>query len=329
MTHSDRHLAWSADTCYWAIADASVLPRGHRRSPEHLGYLVESQLPLAVEDLQIAFTPLDHGRVLACAVERERVEREVSPRARTLRPDGVPESIRAAAGDALPLHRLNLLTGTCRPAAVRRAGRRLGAAAMIGIVVMSGFLTVGLLRRADARDRIGATVDVRIDATLGEALGRSIDAGPGGRASAEFELANRVTELKRTHAAANRDTEAFDAAAMLSAILDAWPAEVTRVRSVVVARDAVVVTADVSDPLVPPRIAAALNAAAARSAPTDAPSDSIERPDALDAPNTAEEAGHLRANCLHGWSARLADSSQSGTGTWTAVWRLSRTEDDR
>ncbi len=279
-------LRWPNERFYWAILDVSVLPRHLRHSAEHRGFLLEGELPIAIESVQAAYTVLSEDRLLACAVERDVLDAEVDPGVRVLTPESAPDGL--IAENAVDLDRLNVLTGAYRPTATRAAHHRFVALACGLVIALVVVATAGLLRRASLLQGAARDAEIATHEALESALGRTLRTDPGSVSIASLELDNRVAAIARTRDASTADRTVFDAAAALSALLGTWPDTVAvEVQQLTLAADRIVCAGTVHDISEPARVT----------------------------------AGFAK---LAGWDSRPPELNQQSDDAWSATWNLHR-----
>lgn len=227
-SEADRgHVVWPATCFYWSEIDASAL--GARPARRELRYLLESDLPLPLEDVHPVFAPLADApgaagggrRVLACAVEHERLRTELPEDAVSLRPADVPEFL---AG-RLDCAALNLLVGRWEPARVRRLRRTWMVCAIVLAALCLGSVSWGIQRRtAFERDGALAAERLRRD-VLSAAIGPA-----GALPNADMVLASELSRLRATRqappGAGGDDERSIDAATILADVLRVWPTDV-------------------------------------------------------------------------------------------------------
>lgn len=226
MTTSDAvHASIAPEKLYWAVLDPKPLGRRLIARSE-CGFLFEDALPVPIESVHASYRWLADGRVVACGIDRGRLEAIDRTRMLTLVPSAIPEPVRAVLGEtaatALGSDDLNLLVGAFEPVAVGRARRRwLVSVASIAIVITS-LVVVGVVRRGIALERAVGIVDERRAELLKAAY-----AGERASASAlppEYRLVGELRQLTGTR---STDLPAlFDAGPATAAIVAAWPEDV-------------------------------------------------------------------------------------------------------
>jgi len=224
---STGHLTWPAHRFYWAVLDASVLPRGiakRRPNPERLGYLFESELPVAIDRIHAVYLPVGDNRYVACGVEHERIHAEASlHEALTLTPDQVPEVF--APQGAVDPQSFNLLCGPHEPAPVRRHRRRFMAeSAGIATLVLLA-IVLGIERRIDARDRATMELQAKRQVVYDELYPPATSA-PSAQ-PAPLRLLAELRQLERTRGGVTEAAgiEEPQAAFTLEALLELWPTD--------------------------------------------------------------------------------------------------------
>ncbi|MEN1705228.1 MAG: hypothetical protein AAGJ54_06895 [Planctomycetota bacterium] len=207
---------------YWGVIDPSRLPPlafavlRRRRVRERLAYLLEPVLPLPVDELHIEFAPLGNGSLLACGIERVRLEEIRDGGSSVAVPESLPEHLDLEAG--VNPESLNLLTGEYEPPAAA-ASRRIRYSAALAVVALALVLVgVGLQRQASIYRRSIAAQRNETQALERQVLGDAPSAQP-----AATRLLSRVRLLRRTrdgHAVASGPRHA---GASLQSLVSAWP----------------------------------------------------------------------------------------------------------
>lgn len=256
MMRQDRHARWPARRFYWAVLDVSVLPRTRRRSRQHCGYLLEPHLPLPIDAVQAVYVRMPDERVLACAIERRALDRELDPRWRTLTPDDVPEAI-AGAGAPDP-RGLNVLIGDYLPPDARAGARRSVLQLVMATAVILVLAVIGVHRRAAAMDAVRADIDAEISVMLGEVTGHMATT-TAERSMQQTRLGFRIDELRRTRQSGVAEAELVDAAATMARVLAVWPPDSgAKIDTFNVASDAVLIRGILPDSQMLGRVVAAL-----------------------------------------------------------------------
>lgn len=225
-THAESTTAlrWPPEDFYWAILDASALPRSRSGRTEQLGYLFEAFLPVAIEDVHAVYRRLPgrNGaqRYVACAAPRQRLEAEVNG-ALTLAPAALPACIDADVDPAS----LNLLNREFTPLAVRVGQRRWGVFAILILVACAALLTVGLERRTQATRAEATRTRAAALAVLEDTLGPVARESVGTAFPPERRLLAELRLLEQTRSAAAPVTTGSNAAFELAALLERWPKE--------------------------------------------------------------------------------------------------------
>lgn len=221
---SSRHLTWPAQRFYWALLDASVIPRTIiNRAPdsEQLGYLFESALPVSIDCVHAVYIPLGGKRFLACGVEHDRLSAHIAPETLTLNPDSIPPQI--AREHDIEATSINLLTGPHEPRAVRRQRGRfiIETGALAALLLLA--LVLGVERRIQSLDGASALIEgdkVAIYERLYDHASASVQP-PSVRLLAELR------QLQRTRAGSitAADFDQPHAAFTLASLLANWPDE--------------------------------------------------------------------------------------------------------
>jgi hypothetical protein len=229
-------LHWPADRFYWAVLDTTGMPRARsRRARERqLGYQLERYLPVPLEQVQATYLRLHDHRVLACAVEQDRLA-DLDHNVVTLAPQAVPRFVE----EPVDAGSLNLLTAEREPRIVKsaRARCRLELAAAVLLITLIG--TLGLVRRAQWHDR-------RASETAGmvaDVYDQILESGPSVLPSS-LRLKTELRRLRQTHASPVANTAPRDAGAALASLLSAWPPGLElQTESIVVTESQITITA--------------------------------------------------------------------------------------
>lgn len=212
----ERHVRWPPERFYWAVLDASILPKPGRIRPQQLGFLLEPLVPQPLEELHAIFEALPDRRYLACALDRARLEAGLGPSVESLTPSALPPFVR----DGIEAERLNLLTGPFTPEVVRRVERRrVHAAVLVGLALVLS-ISAGLDRRASAAGRAEARAGAREERLYREILGPS---AAGAALPLPLLLESELRSLRQTRAAGVDVSAPADAARVLGELLGAWP----------------------------------------------------------------------------------------------------------
>jgi hypothetical protein len=202
------HLAWPPELFYWSVVDAPQWTRAGTLPPGMLAAL-EEDLPVPADSVHAVGAPLGRGRVLVCALARERLV-GVDAGTQTLRPASLPDFIERG-GSAQP--DLNMLVGAFEPITMRRARVRRHGGAAAAVVLLAALASTGLLRRAGVWA-----------ATASEAAAaRTVALAAGTRPET---LDAEVARLDRLRDLSAQVQPPADAAAALASLLSVWPAAV-------------------------------------------------------------------------------------------------------
>ncbi|QKK07461.1 MAG: hypothetical protein HND58_04340 [Planctomycetota bacterium] len=216
--NAGTHLELPADRFYWGVLDASALPRRARSTPEQLGYLFESVLPVAVDTIHAVYVPIGTDRVLACGFDRDDLHGHATQRWLTLSPDRVPGFISETLDEPIDPDRLNLLTTAFEPRQIKVHRRRTTLVGCAAILLCTGLILAGQSRRA-ARllghtRALESTTAELYDAVLPPS---NSPLPPSARLTAELRL------LDRTRGTASPETGPVEVAPSLAAMLASWP----------------------------------------------------------------------------------------------------------
>lgn len=202
------------ESFYWALLDVTCLPRRARSRGVELGYLFESFLPVAIEDVHAVYEPVDDGRMLACGLAMHRVAELSASGPMRLGPTCVPEFL-SMNGE---VSGINLLQGRFEPSALRRQRARITAFCCAAAFACGAAIIVGQFRRmASFDDRVrvfaGATAIVYDQVLPGDA--RTLP--PAARLTAELRTLDRTR-------AAPLAAGPVDITPTLASLLASWPA---------------------------------------------------------------------------------------------------------
>ena len=241
------HVRLPADQFYWAVIDASSLPRsfaGH--SSNQLGFIFESQLPISVDELHAVYVhmPGTRNTYVACGMSRESLL--LHRDALSLSPASLPAFIEGS--DAIePLRNgnaFNQLTGEFTPVPIRTLHRRwlLHLAAIT--MAVAGLFIAGIERRRhtifDAADSVRLTRASLIERLVG-------DSGVSSNQPPELLMTAELRSLQQTRSPAvhGPDTTA-SAAQSLGSLLAAWPSGIHALaQSLVITRESISIRVDV------------------------------------------------------------------------------------
>lgn len=204
---------------YWTVLDmhaAGGSAHGVKsaRIRRRMGYAFERVLPVPVESVHAVYVPLSNKRVLACGIDRQRLESLLSEGALVIRPSKIPDWIEAQ----VELDLLNLARFEATPPVLLRQRTRLAATCSILLTVILLFAAVGMHRRASANQTVVGQMNQQTDALILASMGPS--------ASGQIPRLRLVGELRRLRslsASAQRYTGAADAVLVLIDALEYWP----------------------------------------------------------------------------------------------------------
>lgn len=222
-----HHVIWPARRFYWALLDASILPkRLFRRRPDRraLGYLFESDLPVPIDRVHAAYLPLGDNRFIACGIEHERLTTDISLReAITLSPDEIPEEV--APECPVDPRSINLLTGPHEPAPVRRERYRfIGESAAVAALLLLA-VVLGIEHRIDAWNRATAQMQAKSQAVYDHLYPPGISAPSTQPMPLRLVAELRLLERTRGRAAQSPDLEEPQSGHTLAALLQRWPTD--------------------------------------------------------------------------------------------------------
>jgi hypothetical protein len=222
MKHSPPPASMLIDAAefYWATltVPASVRTRGSRDRVRALGHLLETHLPVSLENVHTTYCPLPSGGYIAYAIDHSRLRALVADDPAVALPQRVPNSVIADAHEMPVLS--NILHGEFTPRHALRSRRRAGAILAASGALALLLLTLGLERRTAAFKRDAADSLASIEELAHQHAPGSSTIPPIMRLTAE---ARRLDALKRS---APDESVPADAAADLSSLLQRWPPSV-------------------------------------------------------------------------------------------------------
>lgn len=222
----DHHITWPVERFYWGLIDGSRLIGTKGKLQERLGYLFENDLPgISIEEVHAVYqrAPNDSGSYLACGLQKNVIQTEVTPTAITLSPQEIPTFIIDAAGQPLDPSSLNLLTGAFVPIPVRRLKRRwlLQLAAIIAICAVMA--VIGIERRMAAVQRQFDLVTAQQNELFEQVMGSSSGGGGAGSQPPALRILAELRQLEQTRSANAPDGSLENCSATLSELLALWP----------------------------------------------------------------------------------------------------------
>lgn len=213
---SERTIA--ADQLYWALLEPPAVRSSARQ--QALGYLLESQIPLALEEVVVATAPARGGRVLACALEKRDLSQFED--ALSLTPQSIPAAFEESGVEPAALE---LLCGERTPKAIRTHQRlRVGMVAC-ALIAAAGCLILRAERKRGEALAIASAQRARAGEILERQLGYALGPGrtPGALQAAGELRALVATRGQEAAAVAARPT----AVAPFVALLERWPMEIS------------------------------------------------------------------------------------------------------
>lgn len=212
-----------ATELYWAVLTPAAMPRGAGMRPGvqvlsrtgELDEMFAEFLPLSIDAVKTAYTPIDSSRVLAAAVARDRLTTSVEPSDTAATPAGIPAGLLDGQGSTDLVRGLNFLWGDLEPRPVLRAKRRATTTAAAVIVLLTAATLVGLERR---------TFGLRARTAEHRQQASGLLANLYHKPTSDAGLTALDQELSRlTRTRAPRSMATADAADALQALLIAWP----------------------------------------------------------------------------------------------------------
>ena len=247
--HDGPHLRWPADRFYWAILDASSMPGRptvrSRRQHERLGYLFESVLPgVTIEEVQAVYQrlPGDAKRILACGLPKNVLKNDVDASAVTLTPESTPGFLEGP----VDLARLNLLTGSFLPQAVRHLRRRWRLHVCLIFTFCAALLIVGLERRTNLHRHWISDLAAAQETIIKQVLGPNTTLPGAGAGAGELRLIAQRRRLEQTRSDDLPVSEVGNAAAILTRLLALWPQDLhAQTQSISITSSSITVRASV------------------------------------------------------------------------------------
>ena len=259
---SSMDLRWPCERFYWCILDASLLPAGEKATDERMRFVLEPELPVPLDDVHAVFVPAagNPAKVVACALPKEVLRRDVPAQALTLGPSDAPAFVRDAFEKGLDPTKLNLLVGEFEPATVRSWRRRTTCAALAFVALAFALTLVGIERRAASARNDEESLRSRRESLVTSALGPP---PPGHVLPPELRLAAELRSLRQTRRQSDTVPASIDITDRLIDLLQHWPLDVpTRTESIVVSDTAIHVRGLVSENDAAQRLATATSALA-------------------------------------------------------------------
>lgn len=220
---------------YWSVLDLSPLglSRWQTAQQQQLLNLIDAELPLPVEDVQVATLRVDQLTVVACGIERKALDALVqeAPDAHVAVPASVPEWLLQEIGDPRHINpdSLNLLQGDYEPNVVRRVRRVMHLHAVAALILIAFVVLAGLERRRMASLDALSAIEIARQAVYERAL-RASPAGVSGTQPLAARFTSELRRLQQTRGSfAHQDGfRASDAESLddtLHALIATWPNE--------------------------------------------------------------------------------------------------------
>lgn len=202
------HATWPAERFYWTVLDAPGWKHAGEL-PAGLVSVLEDDIPKSEGDLHAVCVPMPGGRLAVCAADRAALA-ELAPTTLALTPQAVPPFVECDPG------LFNLLAGAFEPLPLRKARLRRHALAAATILLCGVLVAAGLYRRASRWDAL---------ATSARATSTQLAAAhsPTGKPD---DLATEAARLRASREVIASTAQPPDAALVLAATLQAWPARV-------------------------------------------------------------------------------------------------------
>ncbi len=217
-------LHWPAKSFYWAEVEGLGWSK-YGPLPFGLLATLADEFPVPIERLHAVGVPIQGGRLLVCACERDTLQ-QVDPALIELKPETVPPGVASNAN----CDRLNLLVGDFEPAAIRWARRSRHLHLAVTALVCVTAISIGLMRRATLANTAASQTDKAATALLTDFTSDRREQG----------MTQQLQGMKTIIELTTRAKIAPDAAVGFEALLKAWPAEVPcKPQSVTVSGDGI------------------------------------------------------------------------------------------
>lgn len=180
--------------CYWAILSEPSRHRTSRRDQIRLDFAFEGELPMPIETVLTAYTPIDGQWTLACAVDRLAAQDALDDGILSLRPCEPPEFVRRAAPDAGDrVASMDFLAGRAAPKPVRRSRWRIRVEIATVLCLVTGVLLLGMQRRIELANQQAHDLGQARQTAIREVL-------PGASIADELALLSELRRLERSRA---------------------------------------------------------------------------------------------------------------------------------
>jgi hypothetical protein len=210
-----------AGELYWGVLAPSSLPRGSQpgdqvvEATDELDELFAELLPVEIGVVKTAYAPIDATRILAVAVQRDRLVGVVGDGTTVVMPGSVPSAVLTGPHSADLCASLNLLWGDLEAKPVVRAKRRAAATALAVILFVTVVAVIGLERRTSALRSAADQHQIQAAGALKDLYHKP---------TTEASLAALDLDLSRlVRTRAPRTGLSSDASDALQALLTAWP----------------------------------------------------------------------------------------------------------
>jgi hypothetical protein len=247
QTTSSFHVRWPCERFYWGILDTSLIPNGEKATDERLRFLLEPELPVPLDDVHAVFVRGSGGpsRVVACAISKEILRRDVPAQSLTLGPSDAPAFVRDGFWKGVDSAGLNLLVGEFEPATVRSWRRRTTLAALALVALGFALTIVGIERRVATACNDGESLRSRRESLVTSAIGPP---PPGNVLPQELRLAAELRTFRQTRRQSDAVPLSVDATDHLVDLLSHWPLGIpARIESIVVSDAAIHIRGLVSE----------------------------------------------------------------------------------
>jgi hypothetical protein len=257
---SSMDLRWPCERFYWCILDASLLPAGEKATDERMRFVLEPELPVPLDDVHAVFVQAagNPAKVVACALSKEVLRRDVTAQALMLGPSDAPAFVRDVFEKGFDPARLNLLVGEFEPSTVRSWRRRTTFAALAFVALAFALTVLGIERRATSARNDEERLRSRRESLVTSSLGPP---PPGHALPPELRVAAELRALRQTRRQSDAVPASIDITDRLIDLLQHWPLDVpTRTESIVVSDTAVHIRGLVSENDAAQRLATATSA---------------------------------------------------------------------
>jgi Tfp pilus assembly protein PilN len=221
---AEQRIQLSSSEFYWALLDLASLGLSDAQARDLVAArspLLDAQLaphlPVPIGSVHAAYTLQGPQRVLACALERERLTELTGDDTLSLTPSSLPESFNASTAP-IDLSSLNLLVGEFTPRPLVPARRKLAWSYVVGLVCATVALATGLHVQTLRERRVHAAQTQAIDAITSKALSTNLTGH-----EAIDRLDAELTRARRARQGGDATLSRGPVDQALANLLSAWP----------------------------------------------------------------------------------------------------------